>query len=61
MIAIMETLFVMDGNEVSELSSLVNGNELLRQGKLLSPSALSEWKSPMTLCIDGCNKLFVTQ
>lgn len=60
-IAIMETLFVMDGNKVSELSCRVNGNELLKQGKLLSPSASSGWRSKVTLCIDGCNKLLVTQ
>jgi hypothetical protein len=41
-IAIMETLFLMDGNEMSELSCRANGNQLLKQGKLLSPSALSE-------------------
>jgi hypothetical protein len=53
----METLFVMGGNEMSELNSRVNGSQLLKQGKLLSPSALSEWKSQMLPCIDGCKKI----
>jgi hypothetical protein len=46
---------------MSELNSRVNGSQLLKQGKLLSPSALSERRSQMFLCIDGCKKLLVTQ